>query len=135
LLIQFLLVIIPFVIAGVFFHVPRHDTIAYRFAVEVFLGLGLVLLAAGLAAMVLSLLLSLKVYHGEIGFLLAVLTLIPCLGLFVLLVVNRRAIFVLRQHGHKVGLLGARLSEFKDSSTFDPASPHPDPLPKGEGEA
>ena len=87
-----------------------------------------------LVAMVFAFALSLKVYSTTTGILLAMLTLVPCLGLFVLLVVNGRATAVLRQNGHKVGLLGAHLSEFKDSLQLDPASPHPNPLPKGEGE-
>jgi hypothetical protein len=135
-LIQFLSVITIVVFTLAFFPVRPDDAIGtHRLAVEIIRSVGLVLLAASVVAMVFAFLLSLKVYSTAMGIFLAMLTLVPCLGLFVLLVVNSRATFVLRQNGHKVGLLGARLSEFKDPLTFGPASPHPDPLPEGEGEA
>jgi uncharacterized membrane protein len=74
--------------------------------------LGLVVLAAGLAGLVFVFLLSTKVYSTGVGILLAILTLVPCLGLIVLLIVNGKATNILRQNGHKVGLLGASLSKF-----------------------
>jgi hypothetical protein len=85
-----------------------------QFAVppEMRLILGLVVIAAGLAGLVFVFLLSTKVYSTAVGILLAILTLVPCLGLLVLLTVNGKATTILRQNGHKVGLLGARLSEF-----------------------
>jgi len=43
--------------------------------------------------------------------LLGILTLIPCIGLIVLLVVNGKATGILKQNGIKVGLLGANLSQ------------------------
>ncbi|HEV3025680.1 MAG TPA: hypothetical protein VGX76_24575 [Pirellulales bacterium] len=57
-------------------------------------------------------LLAMKVYETALGVLLGILALIPCLGLIVLLVVNGTATNMLRANGHKVGLLGASLSEF-----------------------
>ena len=74
--------------------------------------LGLLVIAVGLAGVVFVLLLSMKVYSTAVGILLAILTVVPCLGLLVLLTVNGKATTILRQNGHKVGLLGARLSEF-----------------------
>jgi hypothetical protein len=47
-----------------------------------------------------------------VGVLLGILTLIPLIGLIVLLVINGKATKVLRANGHRVGLLGASLSEF-----------------------
>ncbi|HZZ81823.1 MAG TPA: hypothetical protein VFE62_25205 [Gemmataceae bacterium] len=42
------------------------------------------------------------------------LTLIPCVGLIVLLVINGAATSTLRQYGYHVGFLGADLSQFRD---------------------
>jgi cytochrome bd-type quinol oxidase subunit 2 len=128
-LIQFTVVVV--VIAVVF--VARHEPPSNRLAVDVTRALSLVLLATMLVAMGLTLLLLSKVFRSAAAGILALLTLVPLIGLLALLVVNSRATFVLRQNGHKVGLFGARLSEFKGSSPFDPASPHPNPLPEGEG--
>lgn len=52
--------------------------------------------------------LATRVYGTGAGIVLGVLTLIPCLGLVILLLVNRKATDVLKQHGIGVGLLGAR---------------------------
>jgi hypothetical protein len=86
-----------------------------QFAVppEIRLIVALVALAASLVGLVFVVLLSTKVYSTGVGILLAILTVVPCLGLLVLLIVNGKATTILRQNGHKVGLLGARLSEFK----------------------
>jgi hypothetical protein len=129
LVIQFLVPVGGFLLMMTFF--PLGATQLARDIVQV---LGLVFLAAILVAMGLTFVLCLKVYTTAAGILMAVLALVPCLGLFVLLMANGRATFILIWNGHKVGLLGARLSEFKYSLQVDPASPHPDPLPKGEGE-
>ena len=56
-------------------------------------------------------LLAMKVYNTGIGILLGILTLVPCVGLLILLVVNSKATGVLKQNGIKVGLLGADLSK------------------------
>jgi hypothetical protein len=73
---------------------------------------GLLGLAAGLAGTVFVFLLSTKVFGVALGILLGILTIVPCLGLLVLLIINGKATNVLRQNGHRVGLLGAKLSEF-----------------------
>ena len=72
----------------------------------------LVLLPVGLAGLVFVFLLSAKVYSTVAGIFLAILTFLPCFGLLVLLIINGKATSILRQNGHKVGLLGASLSEF-----------------------
>jgi uncharacterized membrane protein len=74
--------------------------------------IGFLALADVLAGMVFVFLLSTKVYSTAVGIMLAILTLVPCLGLVVLVVVNVKATGILKQNGHKVGLLGADLSEF-----------------------
>lgn len=68
-------------------------------------------IVVSIAGTVFVFLLAIKVYGAPLGVLLGILTLIPCIGLIVLLVVNGKATSVLRQNGIKVGLLGANLSE------------------------
>lgn len=74
---------------------------------RVFLAIGALLVV--LSGAVFVFLLAIKVYGAGLGVLLGLLTLIPCLGLIVLLVVNSKATKVLRQNGYTVGLLGGRL--------------------------
>lgn len=68
-------------------------------------------LGVGLVATIFVFLLAMKVYHPVVGILVALLTLVPCLGLIVLLMINGKATSILRQNGLKVGLLGADLSQ------------------------
>jgi len=77
--------------------------------IQLIVRLGIVIV--GLAATVFVFLLSIKVYGTGVGVLLGILTLIPLIGLIVLLVVNGKATGILRQNGIKVGLLGANLTE------------------------
>ena len=77
-----------------------------RWIIGLFVGL-----PTELAAAVLVFLLAIKVYNPVVGVLLGFLTLIPCVGLIVLLIINGQATSVLRRHGISVGLLGARLSD------------------------
>lgn len=70
------------------------------------------LMPIGIAGLVFVFLLSTKVYSTAVGILLAILTFLPCLGILVLLAINGKATNILKQNGHKVGLLGAKLSEF-----------------------
>ncbi len=72
-------------------------------------GLGVAMV--GLAGMVFVLLLAVKVYNVVLGILLGILTLVPCIGLLVLLMVNGKATTILKQNGIKVGLLGANLAD------------------------
>ena len=69
-------------------------------------------LLAGIAGLVFVILLSMQVYHPVVGVLFGVLTLVPCLGLLVLLLINERATSLLKRNGFRVGLMGARLSDF-----------------------
>ena len=66
---------------------------------------------ASIAATVFVFLLAMKIYSTGMGIFLGILTLIPCLGLIVLLMVNGKATGVLKENGIKVGLLGAKLSD------------------------
>lgn len=68
-------------------------------------------LATSVVACVFVFMLSIKVYGTVQGVVFGILTLIPCVGLIVLLVVNGKATAILRQNGYKVGLLGANLSK------------------------
>jgi hypothetical protein len=59
------------------------------------------------AGTVFVFMLAMKVYSTGLGIVLGVLTLIPCVGLIVLLIVNGKATSVLQANGISVGLLGA----------------------------
>jgi len=72
----------------------------------------LALLPVSIVGLVFVFRLSTRVYSTGVGILLAILTILPCFGLLVLLIVNGKATTILRQNGHKVGLLGADLSKF-----------------------
>lgn len=78
---------------------------------ELRLFLGLAMLALGITATVFVFLLSIKVYSVGLGILFAFLTMVPCIGLVMLLVINAKATGILRQNGIKVGLLGASTSD------------------------
>lgn len=70
-------------------------------------------LIVSIAGALFIFLLAIKVYGTGLGSLLGILTLIPVIGLIVLLIVNGKATNILRQNGNglRVGLLGARLSD------------------------
>lgn len=57
--------------------------------------------------MVFILMLATRLYGTGTGVVLGVLTLVPLVGLIILLVVNAKATGILKKHGIKVGLLGA----------------------------
>lgn len=69
--------------------------------------LGIVALAVSVTAAVFVFMLSLAVYNTAAGIILGILTLIPLIGLFVLLIINGKATGILRKHGVHVGFLGA----------------------------
>ncbi len=58
-------------------------------------------------------LLATKVSSTAMGIVQGILTLIPCIGLIVLLVINQKTTATLQRHGIRVGLLGASLSDLK----------------------
>jgi hypothetical protein len=66
---------------------------------------------SAIAGTVFVFLLATKIYGTGIGILLGILTLIPCIGLIVLLIVNGKTTAILKQNGVKVGFLGARVPD------------------------
>jgi hypothetical protein len=76
---------------------------------------GLAVLAVMITATVFVFMLAIALYNTGVGILLGILSLIPLLGLLVLLMVNGKATGVLREHGIQVGLLGARLDQIPDA--------------------
>ncbi|HZZ45124.1 MAG TPA: hypothetical protein VFE58_19465 [Tepidisphaeraceae bacterium] len=64
-----------------------------------------------LAGMSFVFMLAVKIYSKGAGIALGLLTVLPFVGLFVLLVVNMKATELLRAHGLTVGLLGADLKQ------------------------
>jgi hypothetical protein len=63
--------------------------------------------AAAITASVFVFMLAIGIYNTALGIVMGILTLVPLLGLIILLVVNQKATSILRRHGLKVGLLGA----------------------------
>jgi hypothetical protein len=76
---------------------------------RLFLLLGV--LGLGVVATVFVFLLATHVYSTGVGVLLGILTLIPVLGLIVLLIINSKKTGILKDHGIRVGLLGANMSD------------------------
>ena len=72
---------------------------------------GLAVLAAAITGAVFVFMLALAVYNNATGIVLGLLTLIPLIGLIVLLIVNGKATAILRAHGIRVGLMGAKTSQ------------------------
>jgi DNA-directed RNA polymerase subunit RPC12/RpoP len=69
-------------------------------------------LLVALIGTVFTFMLAIKVYSVGLGVFLGILTLVPFVSLIVLLVVSGKATKILRESGHDVGLMGAKLSEF-----------------------
>lgn len=76
---------------------------------RILVALGVVV--AAIVGTVFVFLLAIKIYSTGVGVVLGILTLIPCVGLVVLLIVNAKATRILKENGIKVGLLGAKLSQ------------------------
>jgi hypothetical protein len=74
--------------------------------------LAIVALAVALAAMVSVFILAIRVYSVASGIVLGIGTLVPCLGLLILLIINGKATKILKDNGHHVGFFGADLSRF-----------------------
>jgi len=73
---------------------------------------GISWLINGLVACVCVILLATKAYDDTgTGIIFGLLTLLPCVGLLVLLVINSKATSILKNRGIHVGLLGARMSD------------------------
>jgi hypothetical protein len=67
-----------------------------------------------IVATVYIFLLATRIYGTGLGILFGILTLIPCVGLVILLIVNAKATTLLRAVGLKVGLLGATIPKDLD---------------------
>ncbi|HEY2411940.1 MAG TPA: hypothetical protein VGI40_06845 [Pirellulaceae bacterium] len=63
--------------------------------------------AAAIFCLVRVFLLAKELMHIVIAMICAVLTLMPCISILITLVLSRRATRLLKQHGVKVGLMGA----------------------------
>ncbi len=70
------------------------------------------MLVIGLVSTASVFVLAMKVYSVIQGILVGILTMVPCLGLLLLLLVNQKATKILKDNGHNVGLFGADLSRF-----------------------
>jgi hypothetical protein len=75
--------------------------------------LALVVLVVSIIDTVFIFLLTTKIYGVGLAVVLGLLSLIPFVGLIVLLIVNGKATSILRSHGVRVGLMGARLADIK----------------------
>lgn len=71
------------------------------------IGLTLVYFAVAIVGAVFLFKLAILLYNTGVGVVLGILTLVPLLGLIILLVINGKATNLLRQHNIKVGLMGA----------------------------
>jgi hypothetical protein len=69
----------------------------------------LAMVGVEITSVVFVFLLTTKLYGAGVGVLLGILTMVPCVGLITLLVVNAKATSILKAAGLKVGLLGARV--------------------------
>ena len=81
--------------------------------VDAFIALLFVVLivAANITACVFVFMLAIKIYGTGSGVLLGIGTLVPLVGLIVLLTVNGKATKILRNHNIRVGFLGEDLSK------------------------
>jgi hypothetical protein len=84
--------------------------------------LGLLVVADILIAVAFVFLLSVEVYGVFLGVTMALFTLIPVLGLFILALTNGKASAILRRHKLRVGLLGTSLQELRlaEAAEADP---------------
>ncbi len=71
--------------------------------VQLLLSLGLIVVS--LVGVVFVFLLAINVYSTVVGVLLGILSLIPCIGLLILVIVNGKATSVLRRNNIKIGFL------------------------------
>ncbi len=73
---------------------------------------GLVALVGLIAGVVFAILVATRVYSKGMGIFLGLLTIIPCLNLVILLIINQAATKRLTENGIKVGFFGASMSQF-----------------------
>ena len=75
--------------------------------------MGIGALIVGVVGAVFIFQLAMRVYSSTVGVVLGILTLVPLVGLIVLLIVNQKATAILTSNGIKVGLLGARSADIE----------------------
>jgi hypothetical protein len=75
--------------------------------------LALTIIVLSITATLFVFLLATKLDNTGLGLLLGILTLIPLIGLFALLIINAKATGMLKKHGIRVGLFGAYMSDFE----------------------
>jgi hypothetical protein len=64
-------------------------------------------------ALINGILLTANVYNSVIlGIVLGIFLLVPCVNILILLAISQRATMYLKEHGFKVGFLGANMSQF-----------------------
>jgi hypothetical protein len=73
----------------------------------------------GIVSGVFNCLVEMKLSGAVVGVFVAVLSAVPCLGLFIVLIVNTRAISALQSNGVRVGFLGAYVSDLADLADAD----------------
>jgi hypothetical protein len=73
--------------------------------------LAAVFVPLAITAAVFVFLLATKVYSTAAGVVMGILTLVPCIGLLALLIINGKATTVLKENGIRVGFLGANSSD------------------------
>lgn len=76
-----------------------------------FFASGAFVLVGAIGSLVYTILLATQIYSTGVAVLLAVLAIVPCIGLIVLLIINGKATAILRANGVKVGLFGANMKQ------------------------
>jgi hypothetical protein len=84
----------------------------YREGAQYSFYIAIIALVVVLVGMVSVVRLAIRVYSVTSGIILGIGTLIPCIGLLILLMINGKATKILKENGHRVGFLGADLSKF-----------------------
>jgi hypothetical protein len=109
-----LLCILVYLVVVIVSLVARITQVVLPLEAQLFMGIAV--LASAVVATVFVFMLALKMYSTGAGIVLGLLTLIPCIGLITLLIINQKATRLLRKRGYKVGLLGARLPHREEDS-------------------
>jgi hypothetical protein len=73
---------------------------------------GVAVLVLGIVSMAFVVMLAMKVYSTVTGIIYGIGTIIPCIGLLILLSISTKATRILKENGYEVGLFGADLSKF-----------------------
>jgi hypothetical protein len=72
-------------------------------------------LAAIITGSVFVFMLAMAIYNTAAGIVMGICTLIPVVGLIILLIINSRATALLQSYGIKVGMMGADLAQIPDA--------------------